>query len=291
MAMNNPVIMHCNYGEPIESIDTIVDLAVNWGFDGIEFRRKRFDIVEDRDTYLDRIAKATERTKLKHVLFGAPGPDLTGTDADARKREVDDAIAFYREAAKRFKLTVCNTMTGLLKSDAPFMEFDKHGSAIATDEQFQWAVEGFQTLGDVATELGFKFAFETHNVYYHDLPAATMKLVRAIDRESVGVNLDYGNILIYPEMPVSLAETIETCKDRTYLLHLKNLYLTPGDRYNHFIPCPLSAGVINNREFLALVHANGYDGPIGIEQPRQGDRLHYAPQDLAYLKSLMAEIE
>ena len=142
----------------------------------------------------DDDAGARDRSGLKHVLFGGPGPDLMQADASARERDVEECIAFFRMAAERFELTVCNTMTGSLVSpDAHYYEFDKNGSSIATDEQWEWAVAGFQTLGDVAAELGFRFAFETHNGYLHDLPKPTCRLVERIDRPSVGINYDHGN--------------------------------------------------------------------------------------------------
>ncbi len=288
--MDNPVILHCNYVEQGQTIDEMCELAVKWGFDGIEFRQKRFDVEEEPGDYLDAVEKAVASSGLKHVLFGAPGPDLMLDDADARKREVDTCIAFFRDAAKRFDLTVCNTMAGTLKSDAPYMEFDKHGSAIATDAQFQNTVEGFQVLGDLALELGFRFAFELHNVYIHDLPAPARKLVDAIDRDSVGLNIDFGNIVIYPGNTITVEEGLEICKGRTYLLHLKNLYKIGGLEYLNWIMCPLADGIINNRELLRIVKGQGYDGPIVIEQPREGDRSWYAPEDLAYIRSVMGDL-
>lgn len=289
--MNNPIILHCNYVEQGQSIDEMCQSAVKWGFDGIEFRRRRFDVEEKPLDYLDAIASAVDRTGLKHVLFGAPGPELMQSDPDARKREVDEMVDFFRAAVKRFKLTVCNTMSGSLKSEAPFFEFDRHGSAIATDEQFAAAVEGFQILGDLATELGFRFAFELHNVYLHDLPEPSRRLVEAIGRDSVGLNIDYGNIRLYPENPVSLEQSLEICREHIYLVHLKNIYILGGARYYNWIMCPMSDGAINNRQMLRILKDQGYDGPLVIESPREGDRQWYATEDLAYLKSLMNEID
>ena len=289
--MNNPIILHCNYVEQGQTIDEMCTSAVAWGYDGIEFRRRRFEVEEKPLDYLDAIASAVDRSGLKHVLFGAPGPDLMQPDAAVRKREVDEMIDFFRAAAKRFKLTVCNTMAGSLQSERPFFEFDRHGSAIATDEQFAAAVEGFQKLGDLATELGFRFAFELHNVYLHDLPEPSRRLVDAIGRDSVGLNLDYGNIRLYPENPVSLEQSLEICRDHMYLVHLKNIYILGGEKYYNWIMCPLSDGAINNRQMLSILQDQGYDGPLVIESPREGDRQSFATEDLAYLKSIMDELD
>ena len=224
------------------------------------------------------------------MLFGGPGCNLMEADADARARELDECMAFYREAAKRFDLSVCNTMAGpLVKDGVPYVEFDKHGSSIATDDQWQWAVQGFQALGDLASELGFRLAFETHNCYIHDLAKPTRQLVDRIDRPSVGVNMDLGNILLNKNGE-SIAEAVAICGTRIYMVHLKNFLLVAGVAYQNWAQCALPDGIINNREFLRCLRGIGFDGPLVIEAPRPGDREWFAQQDVAYLRLLLADL-
>jgi sugar phosphate isomerase/epimerase len=287
--MDNPIILHINYVEYGYTILEQCERAVAWGYDGLEFRRKRSHVKETADEYLDAIAHAAKQAGVKHVLFGGPGPNLMSSDAAVRQAEVEECLAFYEAAAKRFPLTVCNTMTGsLVAAGAQYAEYDKNGSAAATGEQWEWAVEGFQTLGDLAAKLGFVFAFETHNCYLHDLPSATRQLVDRIGRASVGINFDYGNIVYHSQKP-TLAQAIEVCGDSIYYLHLKNTFIVPGLKYQNAIPCPLSDGVIDNRALLKQMKARGYTGPICIEAPRQGDKEHFAVEDITYLKRVMVE--
>ena len=288
--MDNPIILHVNFVEQGQSVAEMCQLAVAWGYDGVEFRRKRSGVQETPEQYLDSIAREAKRTGLKHILFGGPGPGLMSAEAAVREKEIEECVAFYRAAATRFRLTVCNTMTGsLLAPGAPYHEYDRNGSAAASEEQWQWAVEGFQVLGGVAGELGFAFAFETHNCYLHDLADVTRRLVDRIGRPSVGINFDYGNIILHPNRP-SLEQSLRACGDAIKYLHLKNVYLLPGMKYQNYISCPLADGAINNRELLRLMKAQGFAGPICIEAPRPGDRGHFAVEDLAYLKRLMAEV-
>lgn len=288
--MNNPIIMHCNYAEQGQSLDAMCALAAKLGFDGVEFRRKRASVPQPATEYLDEIEAAVKKHKINKVMFGAPGPNLVLPDADERNREVDEVASFYRDAAKRFDLDVCNLMCGTLATEGvDYMEFDKHGSNIATDAHWDAAVEGMQILGDLASELGFRFAFETHNVYLHDLPAPTRKLIDLIDRDSIGANLDFGNILLHPE-GCTLAESFDILKGKIYLLHLKNLILIPQRKYYKWIACRLGEGAINNREYLQLAKAQGYDGPVGIEAPAPGDREWFARVDIEYIKTVMAEL-
>jgi len=288
--MNNPIILHANFVEQGQSVLEMCESAVAWGYDGVEFRRKRSQVDETPEQYLDAIALSAKQTGLKQILFGGPGPNLVSTDSAVRQKEIEQCIAFYRAAAKRFPLTVCNTMTGgILAPGAQYHEYDRNGSAAASEDQWQWAVEGFQTLGDLAAELGFVFAFETHNCYIHDLPDATRRLVDRIGRPSVGTNFDYGNIIQHPTRP-SLEKSIQDCGDTIKYLHLKNVYLLPGMKYQNSISCPLADGAINNRELLRLMKAKSFAAPICIEAPRSGDRGHFAVEDVTYLRRLMAEV-
>jgi sugar phosphate isomerase/epimerase len=288
--VDNPIILHVNYVEQGQTIEEMCRLAAAWGYDGIELRRKRAGVTETPEEYLDTIARNVESSGLKHVIFGSPGPNLMAADADVRAADVEECTAFYRAAAKRFDLKLCNALIGnVIAPGAQYHEYDRNGAAAATEDHWQWAVEGFRPLGDLASELGFRFAFEIHMCYLHDLPESTRKLVGLIDRDSVGINFDYGNIAQYPGAP-GLGESLKTCEGRLYYVHVKNSYLIRGAKYNNCIPCPLADGVINNRDCLRRVKALGYRGPIAVEAPREGDREHFAQEDLAYLKRLMAEL-
>lgn len=285
--MNQSVILHVNAVEQGQSIDDMCRLAVAWGYDGIEFRRARRGRDETQAQYLEAIARARDAYGLKHVMFGGPGPNLMNPDAAVRKSEVEENIAFYKAAAKLFDLKVCNTFTGTLTApDIHYYEFDKHGSACAKPEHWDWAVEGFRELGDVAGELGLRLAFETHNCFLHDLAKPARELVERIDRPSVGINLDYGNIILNLNGE-SLEESVKICAPYLFEVHLKNLYKLPVHQYYNFISCPMADGAINNRLFARLLKEMNYDGPVVLEMPREGDREWFAQEDLAYWQSLL----
>lgn len=287
--MTPPIIMHVNYCEQGQTIEEMCRKAVQWGYDGIEFRSSRRGVAESMQEYLDAIAASVERSGLRHVLFGGPGPDLMNPDADVRAQEIERISTFYERAAGRFPLTVCNVMTGNLRNpdpSTPPREFELHGSGAATPDHWQWAVDGFKPLAALAQRLQLRLAFETHPNYLHDTVEATLKLVRGISAPMVGVNLDYGNLIHFKETP-SLKRTVDETQEVLYLVHLKNsIGLGDAQRF----PTGLGDGEINNREFLSLLKAQGYDGPLCIEAPRSGDREHFAQQDLAYIKSLLDDL-
>lgn len=287
--MSWDIIMHVNYCEQGQTVEEICQKAVDWGFDGVEFRRKRTKVNESVEEYIGAIEKGVKKTGLKTVIFGGPGANLADPDPLVRENEITEMMNFFKLASKSFKLTVCNTMAGpLLNPDKtiPYSDYDKQGSSIATEQQWKWATEGFKTLGEMAEELKFKFAFEAHMGYIHDLPQAAGKLANLIDLPSVGVNLDYGNTVYFKEIP-SLADAIKGLKDKLYYVHLKNsLGLRDGSR----LPTGLGEGEINHREYIKLLKENNYRGPVCIEAPRGGDREWYAKQDIAYIKSVINEV-
>lgn len=287
--MSWDIIMHVNYCEQGQTVEEICQKAVTWGFDGVEFRRKRSGVNESVEEYLDSIEKGVRKTGLKAVIFGGPGANLSDPDSDKREVEIEEMTNFFKLASRRFNLSVCNTMAGgLFNSDKsiPYSEYDKHGSFTAAEEQWKWAAEGFKVLGKLAEELGFRFAFEAHMNYIHDLPAAARKLVDMIGSPAVGVNLDYGNTVYFKNIP-SLKEAINQVGDKLYYVHLKNsVGLRDGSRF----PTGLGEGEINHREYIKLLKTTGYKGPVCIEAPRGGDREWYAKQDIAYIKSVISDL-
>ncbi len=286
--MSVPIIMHVNYCEQGQTLPEMCRKAVAWGFDGIEFRRKRSGAQEEPEAYLDAIAKAAKEAGLPYVLFGGPGVELMTDDAARRNAEVESAVRFYRLAAERVKLTVCNVMAGSLRNPdkgIPYSEYSKHGSAVATEDHYRWAAEGFKVLGRMAEELKFRFAFEIHMGYLHDLPASTKKLVDLIGSPAVGALLDHGNVVYFPGAP-ALKDTIPLLGKGLFYVHLKNSVGVSGGRF----PVGMGEGEINHREYLRLLKENGFSGPVCVEAPRQGDREWYAQQDIAYIKAVIREV-
>jgi sugar phosphate isomerase/epimerase len=288
--MTYPIIMHVNYCEQGQTVREICEKAVAWGYDGVEFRRKRSGVEETTEQYLKELAKSVKASGLKHVLFGYPGPLLIKESAAEREREVEEAIAFYKDVAKRLRVRTVNLLTGALHNpdkSVSYFEYTKHGSFIVTDEQWGWQVKGCQEMADGLKDVDIRFGFETHMVYVHDTVEAVKKLVHDINRPSIGANLDYGNIIDFQKHP-SLEEAVSALAGKIHYVHLKNsapMRGAPGR-----MATGLGEGEVNNRQFVRLLIAAGYKGPLCLEAPRPGDREWYAPQDLAYIKSVLADL-
>ncbi len=288
--MAHPVIMHITYCEQGQSLADVCRKAVDWGFDGVEFRRRRIGVNESVESYLDELEKGVRASGLKHVLFGYPGPLLVKPDPKEREREVAEAISFYRTVATRLRVRTVNLLTGNITSPDPkvsYFEYTKHGSFIASDEQWQAQVTGCRALADGLADVPIRFGFETHMVYLHDTVEATKKLVQLIDRPSIGMNLDYGNIIDFPEHP-TMEEALEAVRGMLHYVHLKNsagLRGAPGR-----VATGLADGDINTRALLGKLKEMRYEGPLCLEGPRSGDREWFAQADIAYIKRVMKDV-
>lgn len=284
----NSILLHINYFEQGQSLERACRITRELGADGIEFRRKASDFSGTDLEYLDVVSFALDKYPLEWISFGAPAVELMGADKTLHERELEAAEKFYRQAAARFPLRIVNAFSGTLANPdktLPYVEYWHHGSAIATDAQWETAIAGLRRLGALAGELGFRFAFETHGTYLHDTIEASNRLVDGINSPHVGILWDQANLMLFQTSP-TLAEAVESMGKRLFYVHLKNLLTSPAKL---LAVSSLSGGILNIREQLALLRASGYHGPLCIESPRLGDREQFLREDFTYLKGLLSE--
>lgn len=291
----NPVIMHINYGEIMggsfggKTVKDICAMAADIGFDGIEFRGappKELDGLSFRE-YAGQIAAAKKEYGLSDILFGISVKDCANADSDTRRKAVTETVETVKIANDLCGTTLCNTFGADHWSKittAPAGAYEFCGSAAATPEDWKYTADTYQQIGKELERLGVKFAFETHMLFLHDTPAMAKKLVDLIDSPAIGINMDYGNTVYFPEYP-SVEETIELYGDKLFYTHLKNSVALPGGKGR--MPTALSDGEINHRVYLTKLKETGFCGPIGIEAPRPGDRTQYARQDFVYFRSIL----
>lgn len=289
----NPTIMHINYGETSynsyggNTIDNICRMAADIGFDGIEFRGNPPKDLEGMtfEEYVAQVAAAQKKYGLPNIQFSINIENIYSDDKELRAAGVQKALEKAQLVHDLCGTVLCNTAAATIRSTDPSVsnrDFARHGSAVATQEHWDMTVEAYQQLAKGLEAMGMKFAFETHMNYIHDLPAPSKKLVDLIDSPSVGINMDYGNTVYFAGCP-TVEETIDIYGDKLFYTHLKNSVPAAGDR----TPTALSEGAINHRDYLQKLQSGGFDGPIGIEAPRPGDRFWFAKQDFAYYKAVV----
>ena len=294
----NKTIMHINYGEITydsygkKSIEDICKQAADIGFDGIEFRGVPPKELSDLSfkEYATQIAAASKKFGLSEILFAIGIRDCTNEDKEVRAKAIAAAVEKAEIVSDICGTTVCNTFASNIRSSistAPGTSYEFHGSAAATQKDWDLTVDTFQEFGKKVEKLGIKFGFETHMNYIHDLPEPAKKLVDLIDSPVIGINMDYGNTAYFPVRP-TVEETIDIYGDKLFYTHLKNSSPVPGSGLR--MATGLGDGEINHRIYLAKLKEVGFTGPIGIEAPRGGDRVWFAQQDFNYYKSVMESL-
>jgi sugar phosphate isomerase/epimerase len=286
--MDYKIIMHINYCEQGQSLEQTCEKAAAWGYDGVEFRNKRFNIEEDMDGYLESIYNASKRYGLKNIIFGGGTPNLMSEDSDSRERDLEYCENFYPKAFEMFGFEVSNLLIGTVmnpSTDIAYADFTKHGSFIAGEKHWQQGTVGLKRIAAVAEKVGFKLGLETHPNFLHDSVESAMKLAELSKSPNIGVNLDYINANVLPGN-ISIEDAINKTRDRLFYVHLKNVIKTDCGR----IRVGLADGEYNNRHIMKTLMESGYKGPICVEAPRPGDREWFAMKDLEYIKAVIKDL-
>lgn len=293
--MNNKLIMQINYAERpggvfgSRSIDDVCAFAKSVGFDGIEFRgNPPRDMAISFREYAEQIAAAKKKHGLSEILFGMSLSECT--NPEKRDEQIAAVIEKVKIAREVCGTEVCNANASWISSKeagVPSYRYDLAGAAAATETDWEMAADAFARVAPTLEAIGMRFAFETHMGYVHDLPANARRLVDMIGSPSMGINLDYGNTVYFPNIP-TVEEAIDICGDKLFYTHLKNSVSVPGTD-NRRMATALGDGQINHRVYMEKLCNVGYTGLIGIEAPRQGDKTWFAKCDMAYLKDVLAD--
>ena len=277
--------MHINYCEQGQSLPEIFQVATSIGYDGVEFRRYKPGYAKDQREYLTKIAELKEKTALPFTFFG--GPELITHGEEGKIKESLEGYYQFLEIANELNLLstvnlmACRCVDPSVPTD--LFHCDAHGYTVKNEHDWDRTVKILQEIADAYPHV--HFAFETHMFYVHDTAKSARMLSDAIGRENVGINLDYGNALFYAHTE-PLPEAIQIAGEKLFYTHFKS-YQPYGKNPGELLPTSLADGCINHREYLRLLKDIKFDGPIGVEAPRPGDRQHFAKEDFEYIMPLI----
>jgi sugar phosphate isomerase/epimerase len=212
--------------------------------------------------------------------------NVIGADADereARTRRIVDVIARCPEYGFR----IINGYAGSIIVDRG--DWSKNGSAVCTDEQYEWAAAAYRRFGEAAERAGVTLTLEVHMNTIHDTARAAIRLLDMIGSPAVQANLDTGNMHgVRTAEPA--AEAIQLLAGRIAFTHFKNArrvsYSPVGVDYNFL----LSQGEIDHYAVVRDLRLTGFDGPYGLEWSGQGDPHLPSREDIAYLRSILDDI-
>ncbi len=280
------ILLHVNYLEGDgDALDRLFRLAADNGCDGVELRWRYRYADRTQAQYQETVAALKNRYPNLTVVFGGC-IDFCRGDAETVRRDTEQFEEFLLWAKQACGTPLINFFTGpLVRPGGSFMDFDRNGSGMAEEADFDRAAAGLRRIGDRAAELGMKIALETHNGYLHDLAAPCRKLMERTGHPAVGLNYDQGNIQLNRNGE-TIEQVFEIAGRYITYAHLKNLFVLNGA----FVITHLDQGIINQRKILERLQKTGTVDRIAIEYPCTGDGTIAARRDMEYIRFLREQL-
>lgn len=212
------------------------------GFDGIEIARLQFDGFPAA-----KIGAQVERNKLGCTVCSGlnKGLSLISDDSAVRQR----TLSFLRQVVQITAELGATTLVGPFYSPVGYLCGRRR-----TDDEWQWAVEGLQSLGDTLAQYKVTLAVEPLNrfeTYFLTTTAEGVALCDAVNHPNVGLLIDVFHANIEEK---NIADAIHSAGR-----HLKHIHVCENDRGT-----PGSGQIAWDSVFAALQEVQ-YDRWVVIE--------------------------
>ena len=262
------------------------------GFDGIELPGMNLPDAEVK-TFRSQLQDAGMPCV---AIRGGGGAARDPQVAAANKQRMIDAVHF---AAKMGAGIVNSTVT--TPPDDPGGKGTYRGESVsqgssrqASDADYERTARAVSEVAVIAAELGVEISIEIHQNSIADNSSSTLKLLELIDAPNVGINPDLGNIYWTYDIPEETCEAaITAVAPQVNYWHCKSLYRVhiPDLETAIYVQVPLPDGEIDYRFAIAAVLDAGYDGYLAIEGIRDGDQFHQDGRSVAYVKSVLEDMQ
>lgn len=264
-------------------LETAIIRARNFGYDGIEIFAGHYPDESDPVSGMKYAQMLAERGKIP--LAVAPlGLDVLTCPSDDRNRSMDTALMVI-ESAGQLGIPRLNAMMGWLPNQSALPNLD--GSAVATTEHFQLAIDLATTLANAAGAAMVEITLETHMRTIHDTAKSVVHILDRVDSASLRANWDPGNMYSCAHAECPQEAVRQLTKYITYI-HVKNCRSVGGQFDYHW---PLATGDIDYRRLVETMTDNGFRGPYCIEYSGAGDRDYVSQRDIEYFRSLLADFD
>ena len=253
----------------LRSVDTCIDLAAKWGFDGVEILEMQLT-----DTSNAKLQK------LKQQAF-VNGLDLCGysthqgwvsPDAEVRKKNTEKTIRSI-ERAYQLGIPTMRINTGRWRTTKTFDELMKNRGiepileGYTEEDGYKWVIDGISSCLPTAEKCGVTLGLENHWGLGRT-PEGVMRIVKAIKSPWLKTTLDTGNFLEDPY------DRLEVMADDAVLVQAKTYY-GGGTWYTLDLDYPRIA---------KLLRKHKYNGYISLEFEGKEDPRTAIPKSLKMLQ-------
>ena len=301
--------------------EEVAQLAAEWGYDGLEIACSGDHLDVERGAVDDRLhrhaagrswtATACRCSPSRRICRARPSattPSTNGTaascparvwgdgDPEGVRQRAADAVKNAARTAARLGVSTVVGFTG--SSIWKYIAMFPPASGEMIDAGYQDFADRWNPILDVFDEVGVRFAHEVHpSEIAYDYYSTARALEAIGHREAFGINWDPSHMVWQNIDPVQF---IWDFRDRIYHVDCKDTKVRPRDgRRGCSGPtcpgpthgaagtsCPPAAAMSTGRTASGCSPPSGTTGPISIEWEDAGmDRLHGAPEALAYIRS------
>lgn len=253
----------------LRDIDKCIDLAGEWGFDGVEILHRQMES-EDKG-YLQRLKRRAFVNGLDLCGFSTHQGFLSPDEA-VRQKNIDHTIRCI-ELAYDLGIPTMRVNTGTWGTSKDFDDLMKNRGIEPpkegyTDEDgFGWVIASLEKCLPAAEKCGVLLGLENHWGLGRT-PEGVLRCVNAIKSPWLQVTADTGNFLEEPY------DKLEQLAPKTILLQAKTYY-GGGLWYSLELDYPRIA---------AIFHKHKYRGYVSLEFEGKEDPRAAIPQSLALLR-------
>jgi sugar phosphate isomerase/epimerase len=266
-------------GCPKYTLDEVVSTARDSGYDGVEIRFLRGEVVlENLEEFSPSGIRAT-KAKLDAAGVAVACLDtsvrFTSPDPDERAKQHQAALTYARMAAE-LGTSYIRVFGGAVPDSSPERE-----------ETTKRIAEGLAEAATSVKAEGVTAVLETHDSFCTS--AQVNELLSYAPNDDLAILWD---VLHSYRTGESLEDTWRALGSRIRHVHLKDSSVYSPTEFNFELT---GEGTMPIREFAALLHREGYDGYLSFEwekawHPEIEEPEVAIPQYAAYMRPLLAEV-
>ena len=253
----------------LRDIEKCIDLAAEWGFDGVEILHRQME--NESDSYLQRLKKRAFVNGLDlcgfstHQGFLSPDPAI-------RQKNVDHTIHCI-ELAYKLGIPTMRVNTGTWGTSKNFDELMQNRGieppqpGYSDEDGFKWVIEGLGKCLAAAERCGVLLGLENHWGLGRT-PEGVLRVVEAVNSPWLQVTLDTGNFLEDPY-------------DRLEKMAPKTVYIQAKTYYGGGLWYTLD---LDYRRIAAMLRKHHYRGYVSLEFEGKEDPRTGIPKSLALMR-------
>jgi sugar phosphate isomerase/epimerase len=256
--------------EALRDIEKCIDLAAEWGFDGVEILHRQ--MTSEEPGYLQRLKRRAFVHGMSLCGFSTHQGFLS-PDEEQRKTNIDHTIHGI-ELAYAMGIPTMRVNTGTWGTRKDFDDLMAHRGIEEpkpgyTDEDgFKWVIDSYEKILPTAEKCGVLLGLENHWGLGRT-PEGVLRVVDAIKSPWLQVTADTGNFLEDPY-------------DRLKLLALKTILLQTKTYYGGGLWYTLE---LDYPRIAKIFREANYRGWVSLEFEGKDDPLTAIPKSLALLRS------